>query len=407
MCEKLFEGTSGEVATIEGKKPFLPEYFAHPVPSGSLLTILILEEWVELSLRLRVTKVDEFQFLACLKNSLWGSKSARFKDWQEGDHLAFMVNKALAAFATVAGKPFRSTEVVWDNGLFPYRIPMKFVHVLKRDQRVPILGEVRDTLTSTWGPRYGWGILTQRVLENVQAETLIKAITSRPNSLMQIEADLDTLLLDAKQERQLASEQKKPVEKKHREKTLLPAEEFGSGEEESQHSQAENSLIKLGKATGCSVLIASNDRSRIFQGKPLGEECLRSLPNLGLNEEAVRRISLIDVIWIIKNTPVCAFEVETTTSIYSGLLRMSDLLSVVPSLKISLYIVAPRNRQDRVRAELTRPTFRKIGLDEYCKFIHMEELQKLLSKVEGLQGHIQPTIIDTIAAGFEEENESI
>jgi len=318
-----------------------------------------------------------------------------------------MVDKGLAAFATVAGKPFHSTEVVWDNGLFPYRISLKFVHVLQKDQRVPILGEVRDTLTSAWGPRYGWGILTQRVLKDDQAETLVKAITSRPNGLVQIEADLATLLSDAKQERDLLSKQKKPIEEEVKEKALLPAEEFESKEEESLHSQAESSLIKLGKATGCSVLIASNDRNRTFQGKPLGEECLKSLPNLGLNEEAIRRISLIDVIWIIKNSPVSAFEVETTTSIHSGLLRMSDLLSVVPSLKISLYIVGPKNRQDRVRAELTRPTFQKIGLNEYCKFIPLEELQKLQSKVEGLQGHIQPTIIDTIATGFEEEPENV
>lgn len=353
-------------------------------------------------MRLRLTKVDEYQFLTCLQHSLWGSKSSRFKDWQEGDYLAFIVNKGLAGFATVAGKPFHSTDIVWDNGLFPYRIPIKFVHVLKRDQRVPILGEVRDTLTSTWGPKYGWGILTQSILQDKQAETLIKTIVSRPNSLTQIESDLTTILEEAKQERNLLSKRMKRPKRKT-EKSLPSTEEFESKEEESLHSQIESALIKLGKATGCSVCIASNDRNRTYQGKTLGEECLKSLPNFGLNEEAVRRISLIDVIWTIKNSPVCAFEVETTTSIYSGLLRMSDLLSVVPSLKISLYIVAPKNRQDKVRSEVTRPTFQKIGLNEYCKFIPLEELLKLLSKIEGFQGHIQPTIIDTIATAFEEE----
>jgi hypothetical protein len=220
--------------------------------------------------------------------------------------------------------------------------------------------------------------------------------------LEQIESDLSTLLGEAKQERDIHSKRKKRSQRKP-EEAISSREEFESKEEESLHSQIEGALIRLGKATGCSVCIASNDRNRIYQGKPLGEECLKSLPNFGLNEEAVRRISLIDVIWTIKNSPVCAFEVETTTSIYSGLLRMSDLLSVVPSLKISLYIVAPKNRQDKVRSEITRPTFQKIGLNEYCKFLPLEGLTKLLSKVEGLQGHIQPTIIDTIATGFEED----
>ena len=354
-------------------------------------------------MRLRITKVDEYQFLTCLKNSLWGSKSARFKDWQEGDYLAFIVNKELAGFATISGKPFYSSEVVWDNGLFPYRIPIKFGHLLKKEQRVPILGEVRDVLTSAWGPSYGWGILNQCIIQGNQAEALTKTISARSNTLSQMESELPTLLTEAKQERETSANKPNIVQKPRHEKPPQKTEEAELEKETSLHSQAENALIRLGKATGCSVCIASNDRNRIFQGKSLGEECLRNLPSFGLNEEAVRRISLIDIIWTIKNSPVCAFEVETTTSVFSGLLRMSDLLSVVPSLKINLYIIAPKNRQDKVKSEITRPTFQKIGLNEYCKFIPIEELSKLLSRVEGLQGHIQPTIIDTIATGFEEE----
>lgn len=103
---------------------------------------------------------------------------------------------------------------------------------------------------------------------------------------------------------------------------------FETKEEDSLHSKTQDTLIKLGKITGCQIWIASNDRNRLFQGKSLGEACLKSLPNLGLNEEAKNRISLIDVIWIRQNSPICAFEIETTTSIYSGLLRMSDLQKV-------------------------------------------------------------------------------
>lgn len=357
-------------------------------------------------MRLRITKVDEYQFLTCLKSSLWGSKSSRFKEWKEGDYLAFIVNKTLAGLAVVSGKPFYATEPVWDNGVFPHRIPIKFVHTPKKEQRVPVLGEVRDALTNAWGVNYGWGIITQSILPDTQAEIIVNAVSSNPNSLSELKSELPGLLTEAKQERDLSVKLKDKPKEKQKEKpkeSIPPLQEPETKEEESLHSQVESALIKLGNATGCSVCIASNDKNRIYQGKPLGEECLKSLPNFGLNEEASRRISLIDVIWTLRNSPVCAFEVETTTSIYSGLLRMSDLLSVVPSLKISLYIVASKIRQDRVRSELTRPTFQKIGLNEYCKFIPIEELDKLLKRVEGLQGHIQSTIIDTIATGFEEE----
>ena len=41
------------------------------------------------------------------------------------------------------------------------------------------------------------------------------------------------------------------------------------------------------------------------------------------------------------NSIVAAFEVESTTSVYSGLLRMSDLLALQPNLSIDLFLVAP------------------------------------------------------------------
>jgi hypothetical protein len=357
-----------------------------------------------LTVRLRLVKVDEYQFLTCLKHSLWGSRSARFKDWQEGDNLAFIVSKALAGLAVVAGKPFHSRDIVWDNGLFPHRIPIEFVHVLTRDQRMSVLGEVRDSLISAWGHNYGWGILNQQVLTNASANTITKAIRSRPDSLAQVKSSLAQLLQEAKLEREMTPAKKKSRKKRIVQTTLPPVEGFETEEEESIHSQAQNSLIKLGRITGCSVWIAPNDRNRSFRGKTLGEECLKQLPNLGLSEEATRRISLIDIIWIKQNAPVCAFEVEATTSIYSGLLRMSDLISVVPALNVKLYIVAPKGRQDRVRAELTRPTFQKVGLSEYCRFIPKEELDRLLPKIEGLGGHIHPTIVDTIAMELDEES---
>jgi hypothetical protein len=211
------------------------------------------------------------------------------------------------------------------------------------------------------------------------------------------------LLLEAKQERKIVSAKKKPKIKPERKEVQPSLEIFTTEEEESIHSQAQSALTELGRITGCSVWIAPNDRNRSFRGKTLGEECLRQLPNLGLSEEATRRISLIDIIWIKQNAPVCAFEVETTTSIYSGLLRMSDLLSVVPALNVKLFIVAPRERQGRVKAELTQPTFQKIGLNDFCKFIPTEELDKLLSKIEGFGGHIHPTIVEKVAIGFGEE----
>ncbi len=175
-----------------------------------------------------------------------------------------------------------------------------------------------------------------------------------------------------------------------------------SEDEKSAHSCAQSALIHLGRVTGSSVWIASNDRNRMYHGETLGSGCLQALPNLGLSNEASRRISLIDIIWVRQDAPVYAFEVETSTSIYGGLLRMSDLLALLPTLNIGLYVVAPKDRQKKVMAELGRPTFRGIGLGKHCQFIPVEGLLSLLETVGNLPGgSVQPVILSAVAVSLD------
>lgn len=353
---------------------------------------------------LRLTKIDEFQLLTCLRHGVWGSRSARFKDWQPGDFLGVIVDKALAGLANVSGAPFVSRERVWDNGLFPHRIPIEFAHVMLPKHRLPILGEVRDVLTSSWGINYGWGILNQGPLEGMPAETIVKLIRSCPNDLAEYKENLERYLDEAKRQRESRHALPKRVTGRGQKVGIKrELDESVSPKDDSAHSRVQRALVQIGLATGCKVWIASNDRNKVYKGKPLGDGCLRALPTLGLSDEATKRISLVDIIWLRQNAPLCAFEVEATTSIYSGLLRMADLIAEVPALNVKLYIVAPVERQDKVLAEMTRPAFRKIGLSEYCRFIPTENLDSLLAKVEDLRGHVEPSAIDSIAIEPESE----
>jgi hypothetical protein len=365
-------------------------------------------------MRLRLSSIDEFQLLTCLKHGLWGSRSDRFSEWEEGDYLLLTVNKSLAALAQIAGKAFKSSEKVWDNGLYPYRIPIKFAIAVEPQARPLLLGEIRDVLTSVWGPTYGWGILNQQLLEGDAAAKLVLAIKAAPNSIESFKQHLPDKLEEARLWR--TSKAKTPAIQTQKSTTReikakvvaeLPVtvDEQPTPKEASAHHKTQDTLKRLGKITGCLVWIASNDKSKEYKGKALSDGTLQKLPNLGLNEDAISRISLIDVIWILQGAPVCAFEVETTTSVYSGLLRMSDLLAVVPALKINLFIVAPKERQNKFFAELSRPTFRKIGLSDYCRFISLEDLEGLANKVADLQG-IQPSVLNSIALQLEDESES-
>ena len=362
--------------------------------------------------RLRLSSIDEYQLLTCLEHGLWGAKTDRFGNWQQGDYLVLAVNKSLAALAQVSGKPFKGSNKVWDNGLYPYRISIKFLTVIDPNDRPLLLGEIRDVLTSVWGPTYGWGILNQQLLDGETAEKIIAAVKAVPNSVDSYKENLTTRLEEAKAQRKNGANppaKHKNIEPVHVSRDpvgiqrALGSDETLTPKEASAHHKTQDTLKRLGKITGCSVWIASNDKSRKFEGKALSEGTLQELPSLGLSDDAVSRISRIDVIWIQQGAPVCAFEVETTTSIYSGLLRMSDLLAVVPALKINLFIVAPKERQSQFFRELDRPTFRKIGRRDYCRFIAIEELSGLVQRVGGLQG-IQPAVLNSVALQLEDES---
>jgi type II restriction enzyme len=52
----------------------------------------------------------------------------------------------------------------------------------------------------------------------------------------------------------------------------------------------------------------------------------------------------------------CGFEVEKSTSIYSGLLRLADLALALPDHSIKMFLVAPADREKEVVAQLKRPS---------------------------------------------------
>ncbi len=115
-------------------------------------------------------------------------------------------------------------------------------------------------------------------------------------------------------------------------------------EDDISHTQLQWLLLKIGKKIGCQVWVAANDRNKVWDDIRLGELSIKSLPSLGMDEDSQRLIGFIDVLWLKgKNQVAAAFEIEQTTSIYSGLLRMADLAAVAPNLSFPLYIVVPES----------------------------------------------------------------
>ena len=143
------------------------------------------------------------------------------------------------------------------------------------------------------------------------------------------------------------------------------------------HSEIQGWLRDLGCALGYSVWIASNDRNRAFGAGRLGDGCLDSLPAPLESSPAADAIRLIDVLWLEPGGRVAAaFEVEHTTSIYSGIVRMLDLaLGHAEQPVRSLFLVAPDDREAEVRAQLRRPAFSRVA-DLHLRYLPYSELEK-------------------------------
>ncbi len=144
------------------------------------------------------------------------------------------------------------------------------------------------------------------------------------------------------------------------------------------HTQIQGWLRDLGVALGFDVWIAANDRNRVWGGGKLGDGCLASLPAALALLPGFDSIRLIDVLWLAggRAEVEAAFEVEHTTSIYSGIVRMLDLALGGPGEPLrGLFLVAPDDREEDVRAQLRRPAFRRVA-DLAVRYLPYSELEK-------------------------------
>lgn len=142
------------------------------------------------------------------------------------------------------------------------------------------------------------------------------------------------------------------------------------------HTEVQGWLRDLGRALGFEVFVASNDRRRPYGGGLLGDGCLGELPPAIAAEDGADAIRLVDVLWLRDNAIVAAFEVEHTTSIYSGIVRLLDLaLGAPPDATRELFLVAPDAREDEVRAQIQRPAFRRVA-DLRVRYLPYGELER-------------------------------
>lgn len=161
----------------------------------------------------------------------------------------------------------------------------------------------------------------------------------------------------------------KLIEKRHKE---VKSEK----EEENLHSEMQYHLLKIGNALGYDVISASNDKSKSYNGSNFSFMCLQQFPQFELEKETLNTVKLIDVLWFEKgtNNVIAAFEVEKSTSIYSGILRLTDLSYTIADGDEVFYLIVPDKRERDVILQLSRPAIKKN--DTVIRYILFSELRQ-------------------------------
>jgi hypothetical protein len=167
-----------------------------------------------------------------------------------------------------------------------------------------------------------------------------------------------------------------------------------------QSLQMQAKLAEIGAAMGFKIWTPRSDRGRVRElvSKTTSSVFVEELP-LNYDQTTLDTIEQIDMLWLRGRSIVRAFEVEHTTAVYSGLLRMADLLALQPNMDIRLHIVAPDERRDKVFREMLRPVFSLLErrpLSDSCTFISYESVDTIRALPHLAHTH------DSIIAEYEE-----
>jgi len=304
----------------------------------------------------------------------------------------------------VKSEVYFDTTPIWEDEVFPVRFTVELLYKSDPKTAIPVL-ELKDKLTifkNLKSPNAWSGFFrgSPAKVASQDGEIIIEAIKEAIKH--PVERNYD----ERKYWRSPRTYESKvgvvTVPEEDKEKAVNQKPQIG----ETTHEEIQWLLLNLGSDIGLDVWVAKNDRNKEYNGRPF-----RNIKNLRnelprqFDPATNRTIELIDVVWLQGDAIVAAFEVEHTSAIYSGLLRMSDLVSMQPNIKINLYMVAPDDRRDKVITEINRPTFARLKppLPKICKFIPYSVLLKEMEEIGQRVRYMRPEFIEELAESCETE----
>ncbi|MCM8808450.1 MAG: hypothetical protein NC926_11055 [Candidatus Omnitrophica bacterium] len=141
------------------------------------------------------------------------------------------------------------------------------------------------------------------------------------------------------------------------------------------HTDIQGILLELGNLLGYETYVA--DPSKKYKDKKLGDiATLKQIPPFTY-ERIIENVRNIDVIWFEEEFPKFCFEVEHTTGVRDGLLRLYQVRKITDA---KFFIIAPKEIIKKFETEIKKDPFIQIK-DRYI-FRSYEELIEIFEKTK-------------------------
>lgn len=286
----------------------------------------------------------------------------------------------------VTGPVFEADDPVWGlaedgNVRFPWRFPAEPIAAVDPAQGIPG-GEVAAELAFLKRLSNKWGVYLQRSLNPVPEDD-----GNRLVQMLQQEREAAPIAVPRRRTRRAPSAE--APERGHLEAQAIPLQLIPREEESEDavaeprtHSEIEAKLRDIGIFEGYDVWVA--DRGTKWEGEEIGTGCLADLPVIA-SERTRIVMKNIDVIWFRRGTghPIRFFEIEHSTSVYSGLLRMNDVMIDFPITEA--FIVGDGEKTLRkFEREIARRTFEHSGLRDVGRFLYYEQIRQTWQRYRGI-----------------------
>lgn len=152
-----------------------------------------------------------------------------------------------------------------------------------------------------------------------------------------------------------------------------------------RHAQIQIALYFIGKQLGFRTWVAQNDKGILYQNKKFGEfdGVISKLDEellIKSHSDAIKAALLIDCIWFKNGRLMPAvMEVEHTTGVTSGLVRMKNFFDRFPPFPTRYVIVASDEDRNKVINEANKPQFKDLKT-KFFPYSAVEELYALCQK---------------------------